>query len=336
MLQKKRRCDLDYALASFKSINPLEDKKDFMDLTFANIILCYFKKQNIYPKNDNDFFLKFNRIIKDISMDKNEFILFTLLFDEYKKIRGDNYNLKNIFYLCLCSKKKLNENFSDIFEKYKKDNKDFSEWEDKNKNKIQFEVPIHKFNKRYKELFYKNNILNKSRVTDYEKLLDYICDKKGKVKIKEKKKLNSNKNNDIQKANSSIADNSIKIEISPKEDTQKSGFLDINANNNIKVEEEEYNINNNINAFFLKDNFNDPKKNDIPLLNHEDNNLQYFDTFSFYSYLFEMENNLFEDKMDHPFEKYYANFFGYENDEKSFPCELKPNMDKSILEKWLK
>ena len=39
---------------------------------------------------------------------------------------------------------------------------------------------------------------------------------------------------------------------------------------------------------------------------------------------------------DYPFEKYYANFFGYENDEKSFPCELKPNMDKSILEKWLK
>ena len=336
MLQKKRRCDLDSALTSFKSIIPFEEKKNFMDLTFANIILCYFKKQNIYPKNDNEFFIKFNQIVNDISMDKNEFILFTLLFDEYKKIIGDNFNLKNIFYLCLCSKRKLNEKFSDIFEKYKKDNKDFLEWEDKNKNIMQFEVSIHNFNKRYKELFYKNNILNKSRVTDYEKLLDYICDKEVKVKRKEKKKSYSNKNSDIQKANSSIVDNSIKNEISQREDTQKFAFLDINTNNNIKVEEDKYNFNNNVNAFFLKDNFHESKKNDIPPLNDEGNSIQCFDSFSFQSYLFELENNLFEDKMNYLSDKYYASFFGYEIDEKSFPCELKPNLDKSILEKLLK
>jgi hypothetical protein len=322
MLQKKRRCDLDSALTSFKSIIPFEDKKDFMDLTFANIILSYFKKQNIYPKNDNEFFFELNRIINDISMDKNEFILFTLLFDEYKKVIGDNFNLKNIFYLCLCSKRKINEKFSDIFEKYKKNDNDFREWEDKNKNKIQFEVPIHKFNKRYKELSYKNNILNKSRVTDYEKLLDYICDKEVKVKRKEKKKFNSNKNNDIQKANSSIIDNNIKIEISQREDTQKSGFLDINTNNNIKAEEDKYNFINNINAFFLKDNLNDSKKNDIPPLNDEGSNMQCFDSFSFQSYLFQMENNLFEDTMDYLFDKYYADFFGYENNYKNFLFEL--------------
>ena len=328
MLQKKRRCDLDSALTSFKSIIPFEDKKDYMDLTFANIILSYFKMQNIYPKNDNEFFFKFNRIINGISMDKNEFILFTLLFDEYKKIKGDNFNLKNIFYLCLCSKRKLNEKFSDIFEKYKKNNKDFGEWEDKNKNKMQIEMPIYKFNKRYKELFYKNNILNKSRATEYDKLIDYICDKNIKVKRKEKKKFNSNKNNDIQKANSSFSDNSIKIEISQREDTQKSGFLDINANSNIKVEEDKYNFINNINAFFIKDNFNYSKKNDIPPLNDEGNNMHSFDSFSFHSYLFEMENNLFEDKIDYLFDKYYADFFGFENNEKSFPFELKPNLDE--------
>jgi len=299
-----------------------------MDLTFANIILSYFKMRNIYPKNDNEFFFKSNLIINDISMDKNEFILFSLLFDEYKKIKGDNFNLKNIFYLCLCSKRKLNEKFSDIFEKYKKNNKDFGEWEDKNKNKIQIEMPIYKFNKRYKELFYKNNILNKSRATEYDKLIDYICDKNVKVKRKEKKKFNSNKNNDIQKANSSFVDNSIKIEISQREDTQKSGFLDINANSNIKVEEDKYNFINNINAFFIKDNFNYSKKNDIPPLNDEGNNMHSFDSFSFHSYLFEMENNLFEDKIDYLFDKYYADFFGYENNEKSFPFELKPNLDE--------
>ena len=261
-------------------------------------------------------------------MDKNEFILFTLLFDEYKKIKGDNFNLKNIFYLCLCSKRKLNEKFSDIFEKYKKNNKDFGEWEDKNKNKIQIEMPIYKFNKRYKELFYKNNILNKSRVTEYDKLIDYICDKNIKRKRKEKKKFNSNKNNIIQKANSSIVDNSIKIDISQREDTQKSGFLDINTNNNIKVEEDKYNFINNINAFFIKDNFNDLKKNDILPLNDEGNNMHSFDSFSFHSYLFEMQNNLFEDKMDYLFDKYYDDFFGYENNEKNFPFELKPNFDE--------
>jgi len=153
----------------------------------------------------------------------NEFILFPLLFEEYKKIKGEDFNLKNIFYLYLCSKRKMNEKFSDIFEKYKKDNKDFLEWDNKNKGKKIFEISFHKFNKRSKERFYKNNILNKSRVTDYDKFLDYICNKK--VKVKRKKKFNSNNNNDIQKSNSPNVDIIIKKEISQKEETQKSGFL---------------------------------------------------------------------------------------------------------------
>ena len=41
-----------------------------------------------------------------------------------------------------------------------------------------------------------------------------------------------------------------------------------------------------------------------------------------------VENNLFEDKIDYLFDKYYADFFGYENNEKSFPFELKPNLDE--------
>ena len=331
MLQKKRSCDLDSALISFKSIIPAEDKKDITDLTFSNIILSYFKKKNKYPKRDDEFFIKINRIIKAISMDINEFILFTLLFDEYKKIKGDNFNLKNIFYLCLCSKRKLNEKFSDIFEKYKKNNKDFNEWDDINKGKKQFEIPLHKFNERYKELFYKNNLLNMPRVTDYDKLIDYICDKKGKRK--RTKKINSNKNNDIQIPNCPNIDNIFKIEIPQIEETQKS----YNINNNIKLEEDKYNFVNNINAIFPKDNHIDSKKSNIPSLNNEDNNMKYFDfdSFSFQSYLFEMENNLFEDKMDYLFDKYYTDYFGFENDEKSFPCELKPNLGDSILDKLL-
>ena len=337
MLQKKRRCDLDSVLSSFESIIPLEEKKDFIDLTFANLILSYFKKKNIYPKKDNiDFFLKFHQIIKETSMDKYEFILFTLLFDEYKKIDNDDFNLKNIFYLCLYSKKKLNEKFSNIFEKYKKDNKDFREWDNKNKDKMKFDVPIHKFNKRCKELYYKNNILNNSRVIDYDKLLDYICDKKLKGEGKKKKKYNSKKNNDIQKVNSSNLDKSVRIEIPLKEDTQKSNFFDLNTNNNIKVEEEDkYNFINNINAFFLKDNINDSKKNDIPPLNDEDKSMQFLDSFDFQSYLFGIENNLFEDKMDYVFDKYYLDFFGIENEEKIFPSELKPNLDDSLLKRLL-
>jgi len=335
MLQKKRRCDLDSALTSFKSIIPVEHKKAFIDLTFTNIILNYFKDRNKYPKQDNEFFLKFNRIIKEISMDINEFILFTLLFDEYKKIKGDDFNLKNIFYLCLCSKRKMNKKFSDIFEKYKKYNKDFREWDNKNKGKKIFEIPFHKFNKRYKELSYKNNILNKTRVTDYDKLLDYICN--SKIKVKKKKKFYSKNNNDIQKSNSPNEDNIIKKEISQKEETQNSGFPDININNNnnIKAEEDKYVFVNNINAIFMKDNNNDSKPNDIPPMNDEDYNMQFYDSFSFQSYLFGMENNLFEDKMDYLFDKYYTEFFGYEDGEKDFPSILKPNFGDSILEKLL-
>ena len=266
-------------------------------------------------------------------MDINEFILFSLLFDEYKEIKDDDFNLKNIFYLCLFSKKKLDKKFSDIFEKYKKDNKDFCEWDDKNKK--QFEIPIYKFNKRYRELFYKNNILNRPRVTDYDKLIDYICDKKGRRK--DKKKINSKKNNDIQLSDSLNLDNSIKIDISQKEETQKSGVLDINTNNNIKVEEDKYIFNNNINAFFLKDSINNSKKSDIQPLNDDDKNMKYFDfdSFSIHSYLFGMEDNLFEDKMDYLFDKYYTDFFGYENGEKDFPSELKPNLGNDILDKLL-
>jgi hypothetical protein len=331
MLQKKRRCDLDSALTSFKSIIPVDHKKSFIDLTFTNIILNYFKNKNKYPKTDNEFFLKFYRIVKEISMDINEFISFTLLFDEYNEVKGDDYNLKNIFYLCLYSKREMNEKFSDIFEKYKKDNKDFREWDDKNKNKKKFEIPMHKFNKRYKELSYKNNILNKTRVTDYDKLLDYICNKK--VKVKRKKKFYSNKNIDIRKSNSPNHDNIIKKEISQKEEPQNSGFPNINTNINIKEEKDKYIFVNNINAVFLKDNNNDSKANDIPPLKYEDYNMNFFDPFNFQSYLFGMENNLFEDKMDYLFDKYYTDFFGYEDGEKDFPCILKPNFDDSIFEK---
>ena len=321
MLQKKRRCDLDSALTSFKSIIPVDHKKAFIDLTFTNIILNYFKNKNKYPKTDNEFFLKFYRIVKEISMDINEFISFTLLFDEYNEVKGDDYNLKNIFYLCLYSKRKMNEKFSDIFEKYKKDNKDFRDWHDKNKNKKQFAIPVYKFNKRNKELFYKNNILNKSRVTDYEKLIDYICNKDVKVKVKRKKKFNLKKIKDIQKSNSPNPDNVIKKEISQKEETQKSGFPDINPSNNNKAEDDKYIFVNNINVISLKDN-NDSKRNEILPLNDEDYNIRCFDSFSFHSYLFGMENNLFEDKMDYLFDKYYSDYFGYEDGEKSFPFEF--------------
>jgi hypothetical protein len=248
------------------------------------------------------------------------------------KIEGDDYNLKNIFYLCLCSKRKLNKNFSDFFEKYKKYNKDFHEWDDKNKNKKQFDIPIHKFNKRYKELFYKNNILNKFRDIDYDKLLDYICNKK----VESKKKFNSNKNNDIQKSNSPNLDNIIKKEISQKEESQKLDFPDIYPNNNIKAEEDKYIFVNNINAISLKDNNNDSKTNDIPLMNDKDYNMQFLDSFNFQSYFFGIENNLFEDKMDYLFDKYYTDFFGYEDGEKGFPCIFTPNLGDSILEEFLK
>ena len=50
--------------------------------------------------------------------------------------------------------------------------------------------------------------------------------------------------------------------------------------------------------------------------------MQCFDSFSFQSYLFQMENNLFEDTMDYLFDKYYADFFGYENNDKNFLFEL--------------
>ena len=71
----------------------------------------------------------------------------------------------------------------------------------------------------------------------------------------------------------------------------------------------------------------------IQKLNNEDYNMNFFDPFSFQSYLFGMENNLFEDKMDYLFDKYYTDFFGYEDGEKDFPCILKPNFDDSIFEK---
>ena len=85
----------------------------------------------------------------------------------------------------------------------------------------------------------------------------------------------------------------------------------------------------------MKDNNNDSKPNDIPPMNDEDYNMQFYDSFSFQSYLFGMENNLFEDKMDYLFDKYYTEFFGYEDGEKDFPSILKPNFGDSILEKLL-
>jgi hypothetical protein len=108
--------DFDKITSLFKDtiykINKGENEfNDNMNLSFINMVNSYLKDCSC-PENKNFYFIrKFNDIIKILSMNKNEFVFWTILIDTYMRFNSNNWPLEALFYIGLYSKEKISDNF---------------------------------------------------------------------------------------------------------------------------------------------------------------------------------------------------------------------------------
>lgn len=87
------------------------EKYDNINFSFINMINNYLKDCSCLKNKDFEFIQNFYEIIRILSLDENEFVLWTLLIDIYVKKIQDKWNLNNLFYLAICAKKNLSKNF---------------------------------------------------------------------------------------------------------------------------------------------------------------------------------------------------------------------------------
>lgn len=172
--------DFDKITSLFKDtiykINKGENEfTDNMNLSFINMVNSYLKDCSC-PENKNFYFIrKFNDIIKILSMNKNEFVFWTILIDTYMRFNSNNWPLEALFYIGLYSKEKISDNFSIYINEYKQINKRFGFWYENNKNLYDKDLcSLEVFNKKYKKLNYINT-LQKVAYHDYEYKVKYIC-----------------------------------------------------------------------------------------------------------------------------------------------------------------
>ena len=158
--------DFDKMITSYKAvINEIDPKKGFfnrnINLTFINMVDTYLKNSSFTEKNHLKFIQKFIEIINILSMNKNEFVFWSLLIDEYMKLNQNipnNYLLEKLFFIALCSKEKLYPNYSIFINEFKKIDNNFNNWYNINKSFLEKELDLlNVFNDRYKKLNYMKN-----------------------------------------------------------------------------------------------------------------------------------------------------------------------------------
>ena len=287
--------DFDSTISLYKDkiIKSDEGKKNNINLSFFNMIYNYLKDCPCAKRIDIKFNQKFIEIIYLLSLDENEFILWTLLIDKYVNINDENWNLVNIFYLAIFSKNKLNKNYEKLFNLYKDENNEFEIWLKNYKEIVKKEITLSEFNERYNELNYLKKFQT-MKCIDFDPLLNYICPLKNKEEKNNNNKIiknsieiqqceiniNSNEENVI--INNIININNVNIK---KNENENNIINNINNNSENKIKKEDYFINNNINI----NSENKLKKEDY-FINNNMNASNYkqedniYNNYSFYSH----------------------------------------------------
>lgn len=269
-----------------------QKKINYMNLSFLNMIYYYLKKNCGIKKINKDFILKINEIIKILSINENEFVLWTLLIDEFIINNSNEWDLKDLFYLALISKEKTNKNFSELINNYKIYNNDFDEWYNRNISIVEIEIQLSLFNEQYKKLTKKN--CQKFKYFDFNYFINYICSQKRKSKRKRK----NIKLKYYTKYESNKKDNNLKETIKGENNNDNKSNDNINNNvDNININEnyfELFNINSN-----NTDSDNRIKSNEEIIKNELDireNNLSPSNSFFVNNISKESFNDIYNDK----------------------------------------
>ena len=266
--------DFDKMITSYKAvINEIDPKKGFfnrnINLTFINMVDTYLKNSSFTEKNHLKFIQKFIEIINILSMNKNEFVFWSLLIDEYMKLNQNipnNYLLEKLFFIALCSKEKLYPNYSIFINEFKKIDNNFNNWYNINKSFLEKDLDLlNVFNDRYKKLNYIKNF-QKTFYYDYKSEVDYICNYSSIIEKKEndnktiikdsKSYSDSTETNNLLKTKSKIKEskineniNNVNLNINKSDDECHNNsicFYDVNSVNKLG-EKNSYDINNYVN-----------------------------------------------------------------------------------------
>ena len=226
------------------------EKYDNINFSFINMINNYLKDCSCLKNKDFEFIQNFYEIIRILSLDENEFVLWTLLIDIYVNKIQDKLNLKNLFYLAICAKKELSKNF-----KINKNIKnDFNIWISKHKKIVNKKISLQKFNERYCKLNYLKNFQTKEFLNVdllINKFIDLNNKKRNKIKNKEKKK---------------------KFIVFKPNEINKNFFVNnINIINNLDKNNVNININNNKNQNNINNNCNNCNNSSIKNIKKDDN-----------------------------------------------------------------
>ena len=166
----------------FESTKTQSEKKYILVFTMINLIHSFLRESSIPEKNNKDFRKNIISIINNLSMNENEFIIWTLLIENnYNKIIFNKKNeFEALFYLGIIAKEKLNPDYSKQINQQLNKNT----YEDLN---IDLKELNNKLN-HYKSLF---TSVGKKYTIDYEKMINDINDINKVRKNKNQQNVNS-------------------------------------------------------------------------------------------------------------------------------------------------
>ena len=242
------------------------------NVTFCNMINKYFQLPLCPYKSNPEYIQIFYRTIKQLSLDINEFVGWTLLIDQYIKENSKGCDSKHLLYLAICSKINL-LNYSEIINEYK-NNEDFQIWYNLNKKIIEKGINLIEFNKRYNDL---RNNRKSLKIIKYNDFVNDLCKKFDK----KNKKIDENSNfllssNIINKNSSENSEINIEIENINNVNYVNNDSINIKSSQKEKINT--YKISNNLD--FIKNcssNLIESKSNSIlSLKNESEENYSYY------------------------------------------------------------
>ena len=151
----------------FESNNSQSEKKYILVFTMINLVHSFLRESSFPEKNNKDFRKNFISIINNLSMNENEFIIWTLLIENnYNKIILNNkIEFEPLFYLGIIAKEKINPDYSIQINP----NLNKEKFEDLNINLKELNTKLN----HYKSLFTSGD---KKYKIDYEKMINDIND----------------------------------------------------------------------------------------------------------------------------------------------------------------
>lgn len=242
------------------------------EYSLLNWSFIFLQQKSCPERNNKQFIREFINIIKNLCINKNEFISWTLYIDYFfsESCRKISWDLETLLYIGIYTKTKFNNDTSNDYgitinnEKKKEINLELDK-----KN-----ISLIEFNKRYN--FY-NNFAQKNKNTyfDFNEMVKYIYESNNYKNVKKEKvdKKEVNKKEVIKKEVN-------KKGVNKKEDNKKE-------DNNIKIEnknnnnDSKYSINNAVISFYPEP---EPKIIQREDEIEPDNNFAHFDCEDLYKY----------------------------------------------------